>query len=340
MPSALALQAADEAEHSLRSRFVSVCVKREAMWVRRRLSPLVRLSPVNAQNVCRLGASCCGSATPHSAINAYSRGLRAELPYDSLLSMVAASPCLKHWRALCASDFRHRTAFIRAAFSREMSKGVSGTKTGLKLPTGSLAGASPSAIRRPVVAVDESGFVRSLEVVASCGLKVVVWDFDLTILSIHSFGERIAPAAVAVRSMEADFRDLAFFRRVVSELRSRSIDVAVASFGRYDVIQAYMDRIFEDASVDSSIGSRVFDRANILTPSTVGLPDGCSMPGGKNTLLQHICEKHGAMPRDVIFFDGGFCSRHPAGWLAGESRGLTLHCTPIIAMNRFSLQTT
>jgi len=205
-----------------------------------------------------------------------------------------------------------------------MSKGGSGTKTGLKLPTGSLAGASPSAIRRPVVAVDEGGFARSLEVVASCGLKVVVWDFDLTILSIHSFGERIAPAAVAVRSMEADFRDLEFFRRVVSELRSRSIEVAVASFGRYDVIQAYMDRIFGDASVESSIGTRVFDRTNILTPSTVGLPDGCSMPGGKNTLLHHICEKHGAMPRDVLFFDGACCSRHLAGFFAHALLHLTL----------------
>ena len=56
---------------------------------------------------------------------------------------------------------------------------------------------------------------------------------------------------------------------------ARGDAVAVASFGCYDVIQAFLERMCPG----------VFSRENISTPSCVGVADGCSVPGGKNPQL-------------------------------------------------------
>jgi hypothetical protein len=101
-----------------------------------------------------------------------------------------------------------------------------------------------------------------------------VFDFDLTILRIHSWGERVRPEDVEHRHLDRDVADLAFFRAFVLALRDAGVRVAVASFGQYEVIQRYMDAVFGD-------GQSVFKRANVSTPSTVGFRDGTSVPGGK-----------------------------------------------------------
>ena len=100
----------------------------------------------------------------------------------------------------------------------------------------------------------------------------MVFDFDLTILSIHSWGERVRPEDVASRSLEDDVADLEFFRVFVERALASGIKVAIASFGVYEVIQAYMDR---------AVGPGVFTRANISTPSQHGTKDGHVVRGGK-----------------------------------------------------------
>lgn len=105
-------------------------------------------------------------------------------------------------------------------------------------------------------------------------VRLVVFDFDLTILRIHSWGERVRPEDVEHRHLDRDVADLAFFRAFVLALRDAGVRVAVASFGQYEVIQRYMDAVFGD-------GQSVFKRANVSTPSTVGFRDGTSVPGGK-----------------------------------------------------------
>ena len=57
---------------------------------------------------------------------------------------------------------------------------------------------------------------------------------------------------------------------------ARGDAVAVASFGCYDVICAYLERMCPG----------VFNRDNISTPACVDVPDGCSVPGGKNPQLE------------------------------------------------------
>ena len=108
-------------------------------------------------------------------------------------------------------------------------------------------------------------------------VRLLVFDFDLTILSIHSWGERIRPEDVASRSLDRDVADLAFFRRFVARALETGVKVAIASFGVYEVIQAYMDL---------AVGPGVFTRENISTPSQHGTRDGHVVPGGKVPQLE------------------------------------------------------
>lgn len=145
-----------------------------------------------------------------------------------------------------------------------------------------------------------------IESLKAASVKCVVWDFDLTILSIHSYAERIAPAAVATRDMTSDFCDLSFFTTLVRQLAEHHIAVAVASFGKYEVIQAYMDRAFgiEADTAFSDGDGRLFHRSNIITPGSVGGVDGCSLKEGKNVPLQVLTIGLSLTPAQVLFFDG------------------------------------
>ncbi len=67
--------------------------------------------------------------------------------------------------------------------------------------------------------------------------KLVIWDFDLTLLRIHSHEKRIRPDFVASRDMNRDFCDLPFLSALLQELRAANIAIAIASFGTYEVIQ-------------------------------------------------------------------------------------------------------
>lgn len=111
---------------------------------------------------------------------------------------------------------------------------------------------------------------------------LIIWDFDLTILSLHSWGERIRPQDVAQRSLEQDVADLEFFRTFVQRALAKGVKVAVASFGVYEVIQNYMDRV---------VGPGVFTRENISTPSQHGTLDGHVVEGGKVPQLMVRPEK-------------------------------------------------
>jgi hypothetical protein len=125
----------------------------------------------------------------------------------------------------------------------------------------------------------------------------------------------------AQRSMEADFTDLAFFTALIRALDARGVATAIASFGRYEVIQAYLDKAFgvpQGAGMDAGAGGgtpraaadaggaprRLFSRSNISTPAAVGGKDGWSMQGGKNVQLNALLEQFGATMDTTLFFDG------------------------------------
>jgi hypothetical protein len=164
--------------------------------------------------------------------------------------------------------------------------------------------------------------------VSAAGIRLVVWDFDLTILRIHSFATRLTAADVASRDLSLDFWDLPFFITLAQHLVRLGVAVAIASvsafcpllhfdglaatptdatvtmqFGRSEVIQAYLDRAFEPPDE----GARLFSSTtNIVTPATVGGVDGWAQPGGKNSLLEHLLVGvfPGITKNAVLFFDG------------------------------------
>ena len=132
---------------------------------------------------------------------------------------------------------------------------------------------------------------------SALGVRAVCFDFDLCVLSIHSFGLKLTPAAVAAREpLEADFYDLPFFRELVPALRAAGLAAWIVSFGRFEVIQAYTDR---------ALGAGSFSRATISTPSCVpGGKDGTSVAGGKAPQLLLCAEQLGLAPGSVFFVDG------------------------------------
>ncbi|ACO68405.1 hypothetical protein MICPUN_55064 [Micromonas commoda] len=146
------------------------------------------------------------------------------------------------------------------------------------------------------------GVVKKRDSCLSIRPKLIVWDFDLTVLSIHSWAAGIRQKDVADRTLYDDVADLAFFRHFVQRALEQGFAVAIASFGQYEVIQAYMDRI---------VGRGVFNRENIATPSKFGSKDGRALRGGKVPMLKSLaCKMLRASPQelslrksDIIFFD-------------------------------------
>eukprot|EP00227_Mantoniella_beaufortii_P020266 CAMPEP_0197580076 /NCGR_PEP_ID=MMETSP1326-20131121/3951_1 /TAXON_ID=1155430 /ORGANISM="Genus nov. species nov., Strain RCC2288" /LENGTH=190 /DNA_ID=CAMNT_0043143727 /DNA_START=89 /DNA_END=661 /DNA_ORIENTATION=+ len=136
----------------------------------------------------------------------------------------------------------------------------------------------------------------------STSINLIVFDFDLTILNIHSWSERIAPRDVPFRNLEEDVADLEFFRAFVGRALDKGIEIAIASFGMYEVIQGYMDR---------AVGPGVFTRENISTPSQHGTKDGFVVQGGKVPQLRSLTSRllkvpPGEVPAaasGVLFFD-------------------------------------
>ena len=129
--------------------------------------------------------------------------------------------------------------------------------------------------------------------------SLVVWDFDKTVLRIHAYGRRIEPEQVAAR-WERDIADKDFFIQFVSTARSRGIHVAIASFGRYEVVQEYMHEIFREH------GGPAFPPELIVTPAALGARDGTSVADGKPRMLQLLQGRCSPVVTDrgkVLFFD-------------------------------------
>ena len=150
---------------------------------------------------------------------------------------------------------------------------------------------------------------RAAEQLRSAGIAAVVWDFDLTLLRIHAFGLGIQASAVPARDLEADFRDLFFTKELMNALVLARVPMAIASFGRYDVIEAYLRAALSDHTTgsgkSSSDSSPAFSRNNIITCATVGGIEGVTMREGKNAhlewLRQHALSSVSADA--VLFFD-------------------------------------
>jgi hypothetical protein len=122
-----------------------------------------------------------------------------------------------------------------------------------------------------------------------------VFDFDLTILKIHSYAQNMTPSKVESmgwRKLMDQFSDPIFFRDLINYLISQNKKVAIASFGKYNVIKAYLDRLFDNTSI--------FGLDNIITPTN---ERNIRPNDDKNEYLVGLIRDLNIDYKRVIFFD-------------------------------------
>jgi hypothetical protein len=124
-----------------------------------------------------------------------------------------------------------------------------------------------------------------------------IWDFDLTILKIHSYANEIKEEDVkslSWKKLMCHFADPIFFRDLVNHLIGNKKKVAIISFGYYNVIKAYLDRLFDN--------DKIFGKHNIITPI-----DECqrhtSINSDKNQYIINIAREHNVSYTRILFLD-------------------------------------
>lgn len=141
--------------------------------------------------------------------------------------------------------------------------------------------------------------------------KLVVFDFDLTVTGYHTCGEEpLSPEDILEMNMQSLLADLDIFRNTVEYLLQHGKNVAIASYGRQDVILALMGRIFENSPYGNP-----FNDDNVITPKAVSKKYGITWPEckgspersnkynrddyNKNNMLDILSEKY-QLPMDEI----------------------------------------
>jgi hypothetical protein len=158
-------------------------------------------------------------------------------------------------------------------------------------------------------------------------IKVVAFDFDNTILRIHSYGERIKPEEVEKRMWKTDFADYDFMLWLITALIKIGKKIAIVSFGCYEVIKEYMNRLMSEVVISfnglhDEVKKEDFNENTILTPRLfqytvkgeyvhINLPDKTGQPlrdgtqmNDKNALLNLLRGKLNIEDKEsVLFFD-------------------------------------
>jgi hypothetical protein len=123
-----------------------------------------------------------------------------------------------------------------------------------------------------------------------------IWDFDLTILKIHSYANEIKKEDVeslSWKKLMCHFADPIFFRDLVYYLIGCKKKVAIISFGDYNVIKAYLDRLFDN--------DNIFDNHNILTPFRCNRHQ--KINSDKNQYIIDLVRENNIEYPKVLFFD-------------------------------------
>jgi hypothetical protein len=124
---------------------------------------------------------------------------------------------------------------------------------------------------------------------------VVAFDFDLCLMKGHWWGKHENNALHTINPQPSDFGhdDIGgLFERLLGRAE---VQVAVASFGRRDVIRKACAAV---------IGKAAANTIFITTPGDFdGYQDGYEMEGCKNPELLKICKDLSVKPKQIVFFD-------------------------------------
>ena len=123
------------------------------------------------------------------------------------------------------------------------------------------------------------------------GFRTVLLDFDLTLVNEHCYQNDITPQAVRDMSssdFHAYFNDAGYSVHFLSTLvTTAGTSVAIVSFGRHDVIAAFLSRLLDREGIGHS------QHIGIHTPLSKGILDysqGHEVPTNKNELLDAILQ--------------------------------------------------
>ena len=136
------------------------------------------------------------------------------------------------------------------------------------------------------------------------GNKLVVWDFDLTLLKIHSFAEGVEPSDVAAR-WKRDVADIDLLQTFVERSRELGVALSIASFGRAEVIMAHIaPGVFRPEHIPSTV----------VTPSNLNLRrrgwDGRAQREGDDAGDAAASTSQGPVAPSVLFFDDDAANVH------------------------------
>ena len=131
--------------------------------------------------------------------------------------------------------------------------------------------------------------------------KLWVWDFDDTLIDTATYyNKSMEPNDILMRNndeLTEDIPNVLYFRSLVNYLISRGVRVAIASFGTFKIIKAYMDRIF-------GLNQNIFTSANLkaLCRDANGKP--IRFYPNKNDFIDCIMDHYRIYePIKVVLFD-------------------------------------
>jgi hypothetical protein len=129
-------------------------------------------------------------------------------------------------------------------------------------------------------------------------IDLIVWDFDNTLIdtraySIHSMSPKFIREELTMEQLDWDIPYWRFFKQTVIDLVNTGKRVGIASFGMYNIIRAYMDRIF-------GVNQKYFTVVNTFARCKIDEP----LQQNKNGYILNIMEHYRiTSPERVLLFD-------------------------------------
>jgi hypothetical protein len=132
--------------------------------------------------------------------------------------------------------------------------------------------------------------------------KLWIWDFDDTLIDSTTYlMKKMTPEAIRNRTdkeLDKEVPQWRYFRNLIEFLSMHGRYVGIASFGTYEIIQAYMDRIM-------GYNQHFFSRNNIIAPKYGDREErGYKLPPNKNEYIYTLMRKYRIEDfRRVVLFD-------------------------------------
>lgn len=155
---------------------------------------------------------------------------------------------------------------------------------------------------------------------------LAIFDFDCTLTTIHMWSRYKNAALEDIPVDEATFVDLGAFRDFVARARREDADVAIATFGRRDVVdKALRFALGDKHDVVISTPADHYDPRFELSDD-VDRPrcrEGDGILGDKNTQISSLCTIYG-LPKDAVFL----ADDDPENVSAAQKYGVKAQHTP------------